>query len=127
MAFSSPVIEAWILEGRVDCGFLRLPTHPDLETIFLEQDKLLAILPENHPLAAWEQVPVQALCEYPFMRLEKGANAEVSQIFERCGLAPNVHFTTWDDYAIMSMGFSIPTAQEALHPVFILCIRQVDI
>jgi len=40
-------IEYWILEGRIDCGFLRLPLHPELETIFLEQDKLLVILAEN--------------------------------------------------------------------------------
>lgn len=96
-------IEEWIASGRVDCGFLRLPTHPNFETIFLEQDKLLAILPENHPLATCEKFPVSALCNDPFMLLEKGAKAEVSEIFERCGLTPNVHFTTWDDYAIMSM------------------------
>lgn len=96
-------IEAWIHEGRVDFGFLRLPTHPDLETIFLEQDKLLAILPENHPLAGYERFPVSAICDYPFMLLEKGAKAEISEIFERFNLYPKVHFTTWDDYAIMSM------------------------
>lgn len=96
-------IEEWILEGRVDCGFLRLPTHPELETIFLEQDKLMAIIPENHYLADCEKVPVTALCDEPFMLLEKGAKAEVSEIFERCNLTPKVHFTTWDDYAIMSM------------------------
>lgn len=96
-------IEQWILEGRVDCGFLRLPTHPELETIFLEQDKLMAIIPENHPLAGCEVFPVTALCDDPFMLLEKGAKAEISEIFERCGLTPKIHFTTWDDYAIMSM------------------------
>ena len=37
------------------------------------------------------------------MLLEKGARAEVSEIFERNGLVPRIHFTTWDDYAIMSM------------------------
>lgn len=96
-------IEEWILDGRVDCGFLRLPTHPDLETIFLEQDRLLAVLPQNHPLAHLDRFPVTALCEEPFMLLEKGAKAEISEIFDRCNLTPNVHFTTWDDYAIMSM------------------------
>lgn len=96
-------IEAWIAEGRVDCGFLRLPTHPDFETIFLEQDQLLAILPENHPLATHDKVAVADLCHDPFMLLEKGAKTEVTEIFERSGLTPNVHFTTWDDYAIMSM------------------------
>ena len=96
-------IEAWILDGRVDCGFLRLPSRPEFETIFLEQDRLLAILPENHVLAHLEKIPVAALCDEPFMLLEKGAKAEVSEIFERCSLTPNVHFTTWDDYSIMSM------------------------
>ena len=96
-------IEEWILEGRVDCGFLRLPTHPELETIFLEQDQLMAVIPENHRLADCEKFPVTALCDEPFMLLEKGAKAEVSEIFERCSLKPQVHFTTWDDYAVMSM------------------------
>lgn len=96
-------IEQWIAEGRVDCGFLRLPTHPDFETIFLEQDRLLAVLPENHPLATAETFPVSALCDEPFMLLEKGGKAEISEIFERCGLRPKVQFTSWDDYAIMSM------------------------
>ncbi len=96
-------IEKWIDEGRVDCGFLRLPAKSDFETIFLEQDKLLAIIPENHPLKDCDKFPVKALCDEPFMLLEKGAKAEISEIFERCNLVPNVHFTTWDDYAVMSM------------------------
>lgn len=96
-------IEKWIDEGRVDCGFLRLSANQDFETIFLEQDKLLAIIPENHPLKECDKFPVKALCDKPFMLLEKGAKAEISEIFERCNLTPNVHFTTWDDYAVMSM------------------------
>lgn len=37
------------------------------------------------------------------MLLEKGARAEISEIFDTYGLTPQVRFTTWDDYAIMSM------------------------
>ncbi len=96
-------IEEWIHTGRVDCGFLRLPTHPDFETIFLEQDQLMAIIPQNHPLKDCDKFPVTALCNEPFMLLEKGAKAEISEIFECNNLNPNVKFTTWDDYAVMSM------------------------
>ncbi len=96
-------IEEWIHTGRVDCGFLRLPTHPDFETIFLEKDKLMAIIPKDHPLKDFDKFPVTALCDEPFMLLEKGAKAEISEIFERNNLTPNVKFTTWDDYAVMSM------------------------
>lgn len=96
-------IEEWIAEGRVDCGFIRLPTAGDFETIFLEQDKLLAVIPEGHRLAGVKKFPVSELCNEPFMLLEKGAKAEISAIFERSGISPDVKFTTWDDYAVMSM------------------------
>ena len=96
-------IEDWIAQGRVDCGFLRLPTRQDFETIPLGRDRLLAILPQDHPLTKYDKVPIAALCQEPFMLLEKGAQAEVSEVFERNGLKPRVHFTTWDDYAIMAM------------------------
>ncbi|MBO5094330.1 MAG: LysR family transcriptional regulator [Lachnospiraceae bacterium] len=96
-------IEKWISDGRVDFGFLRLPARPDFETVFLEQDRLLAVLPQEHSLTRFEKVPVAALCGEPFILLEKGAKTEVSEIFERCGAVPDIRFTTWDDYAIMSM------------------------
>ena len=96
-------IEEWITEGRVDCGFLRLPAKNDFDTVFLEQDEFMAVLPLNHPLAGLDRVPASALCSAPFILLEKGEKAEVSAIFERSGLKPNVRFTTWDDYAVMSM------------------------
>ena len=96
-------IEEWIHTGRVDLGFLRLPTLPDLETVFLEKDELLAVIPENHRYSDSETFPMEALCEEPFMLLEKGAKAEISAIFEKHGITPDVRFTTWDDYAVMSM------------------------
>ena len=96
-------IEEWIAAGRVDCGFLRLPANPDFESVFLEQDRLLAVLPENHPFANLERFPIAEFCNEPFMLLEKGTRADIWGVFERAGLSPKVHFTTWDDYAIMSM------------------------
>ena len=96
-------IEDWILEGRVDFGFLRLPTKLELETIFLERDRLLVVIPQDHPFADVDKFPVNELLSSPFMLLEKGAKAEISEIFEKHHIVPQVHFTTWDDYAIMSM------------------------
>ena len=96
-------IENWIEDGRVDCGFLRLPTRPNFDTISLEQDSLLAVLPKQHPLAQADCVPLEAFCQEPFLLLEHGKKAEISELFERYHLTPHIHFTTWDDYAIMSM------------------------
>ena len=95
--------ENYIAEGRVDFGFLRLPVKTELETMFLAQDRFVAVLPENHYLASKEKVSAADLCGEPFLMLKKDSNDEVSGIFDKCGLSPNVKFTTWDDYAIMSM------------------------
>lgn len=111
---------------------MRLPAHPQLETIFLEQDRLLAVLPENHSLAHLERVPVVSLCDEPFMLLEKGAKTEISEIFERCSLTPNVRFTTWDDYAIMSMvesGLGISILPELIlkRVPYQIAIKELDV
>lgn len=96
-------IEQWMEDGRVDCGFLRLPVKGDFETVFLEDDPLMAVLPAQHPLAALERVPLAALCDAPFLLLEKEEPAEISALFEAAGLRPHVQLRTVDDYAVMSM------------------------
>lgn len=46
---------------------------------------------------------MQALCESPFLLLEKDENKVVSDVFRKNHLKPDIRFTTRDDYAIMSM------------------------
>jgi len=96
-------IEQWVREGRVDCGLTKLPVSSELEAIFLEQDSYMAILPEGHPLAEEKVFPAAYFEKEPFLLLEHGRKEEVSEYLEQQGLSPKVHFTTWDDYAIMSM------------------------
>ncbi|WP_198361108.1 LysR family transcriptional regulator [Tatumella citrea] len=96
-------IEQWIAEGSVDCGFTRLPARQSLKTLFLKRDDYLVVMPEDHPLAEQDRVPLQALCDYPFLLLEKGSNNEISEIFRQHHLRPQVRYTLWDDYAVMAM------------------------
>mgnify|MGYP003440148133 FL=1 len=96
-------IEQWIEEGRVDFGFLSGEISANIEKVFIEKDRLLAVIPSSHPLAQANVFPIQALGESPFMLLEKGESEVISNIFSEHGISPMVHFKTWDDYAIMSM------------------------
>ena len=96
-------IEKWIIEGRVDCGFLRLPSLPELDCIFLEEDELLAVVSEDHPMANEEFFPISALADYPFMMLNEGNNSDVEKLIRRYKLPMQIRCTTWDDYAIMAM------------------------
>ncbi len=96
-------IEHWITIGRVDFGFLSLPVNPSLESVPLDNDPLLAVLPENHPLTLLSCIPIAALAAEPFILLERSAKTEITGLFESRGLTPWSRFTTWDDYAVMSM------------------------
>lgn len=96
-------VENWIAEGRVDCGFLSLPTRTDFDTFSLKQDEYMVILPQGHPLTLKEKTDIHDLEGQPFMLLEHGGKTEVTELLERYHVHPEIRFTTWEDYAIMAM------------------------
>lgn len=96
-------VEHWIDEGRVDCGFVRLPTLPKFDTLLLKQDEYKVVMPIDHPLAEKETVAIEDLDDLPFLLLEHDEKTEVSDLLERHDGHPNVRFTIWDDFAIMAM------------------------
>lgn len=96
-------ITQWVTEGRVDIGFICRPVTGELEIYDMERDQYFAILPRNHRLAGLSKISLNQLVKEPFILSEKGNRQDVTQIFSRYGLVPDVHFTTWDDYAIIAM------------------------
>lgn len=96
-------VEHWIDEGRVDCGFLRLPTLPKFDTILLKQDEYKVVLPLGHALAKKETIAAEDLNGLPFLLLEHGGKTEVSDLLEQYHVQPDIRFITWEDFAIMAM------------------------
>lgn len=96
-------IETWVQEGKADCGFLRLPASGEVETVFLEQDRLLVVLPEGHPLSELDKISVSAISGEPFLLLKNGEEGEVQEVFERSMSVPKVRFASDDAYAVLAM------------------------
>lgn len=96
-------VERWIADGRVDCGFLRLPTEGKFDTIPLTQDEYKVILPVGHHLAEKETIGINDLNNQPFLLLEHGGKTEVTELLNACHVTPDIRFTTWEDFAIMAM------------------------
>ena len=96
-------VECWIEDGRVDCGFLCMPTSASLDTILVKKDEYKVVLPAEHPLADKKVVSIKDLNGQPFMLLEHGEKTEISSILEENNVHPNIRFTTWEDFAIMAM------------------------
>lgn len=92
-----------IRRGEVDCGFLDLPTHPALEAVFLRRDRLLAVLPPDHPLAGAPCYPMARFAQDPYICIAEEQDTDISRIFQEEGLRPNVQYTVNDDFAVLAM------------------------
>lgn len=96
-------IEKWINDGRVDCGFLSLPSSSNFDIISLKKDEYKVVLPPKHILTKQKTIAINALNEQPFLLLEHGGKTEVSVLLQQYNVHPKIQFTTWEDFAIMSM------------------------
>ena len=96
-------IAQWVKEGSVDFGFVNPDAVSGLTTISLRQDEMLAILPNNHPLASHKKVSLEELSHEPFILLNEGERSEPLEIFKQYNLHPNIQYRVIDDYTIMSM------------------------
>ena len=95
--------EDWILQGKVDCGFLRLPSVKHLQTYALYRDELQVILPCGHPLADSDPFPAASLSTEPFIFLEEGQDYEISAALDKMGIRPNVKYTAREDRTMLAM------------------------
>ncbi|WP_222125827.1 LysR family transcriptional regulator [Paenibacillus sp. Y412MC10] len=96
-------IENWISEGTVDFGFVDLPTLKELEVIPIMEDRMLAILPSDHPYAHEEAVPLHIFEQESVILLEEGTKKEVLDMFRKQNIKANIEYRLDDDYTIISM------------------------
>ena len=96
-------VDRWLSEGSAALGFLPLPTDLHCECIPLAEDRLLAVLPPAHPLAAREVCPVTEAAREPFISLLETSDDDARRALDAVGVRPEVRFTTKDDYAIIAM------------------------
>lgn len=96
-------VEEWVAHGRADCGFMALPVGEGLEAVPLRRDRLLAVLPPDHPMAEAEVYPISAFGRDPYIRLAEGRDRELADLFRRAGVVPNTAYIANDDYAVIAM------------------------
>ncbi|MBR3545825.1 MAG: LysR family transcriptional regulator [Oscillospiraceae bacterium] len=96
-------VDRWLTDGSADVGFVTLPTSLKCECVPLKEDRLLAVLPKGHPLAAEEICRVRDVAREPFISLLETSDDDARRALEAAEVKPNVRFTTKDDYAIIAM------------------------
>ena len=96
-------VDRWLTDGSADVGFVTLPTQLRCPCQELMEDRLLAVLPMGHPLAAREVCPVAEVAKEPFISLLETSDDDSRRALEAAKVKPNIRFTTKDDYAIIAM------------------------
>lgn len=96
-------IEEWITNGVIDFGFTTLPTTETFKTIPLKKDRILCILPNNHPLSNQDKVRIEQLENESFITLKSGYNHDIKRILKETGVTLKNRFEMADDQAIIAM------------------------
>lgn len=97
------LIPEWIRTGAIDFGFINPRAVTGLKTEIIKDGEMLAVLPQNHPLAGLKQIRLSDIAEEPYILLEEGQYSEPLEAFKEAGITPDVRYTIHDDYAIMTM------------------------
>jgi DNA-binding transcriptional LysR family regulator len=96
-------MEDWIAEGKIDCGFLSLPTRDMFDVIPLQKDQMLVVLPTDHPLSSESVLTLSQIEKEPFIMPSKGSDDDINRVLEKASIKPDIKFKVGDDYAIMAM------------------------
>lgn len=67
------------------------------------RDEMTAWLPAGHLLSALSALPVTAFAEEPYIETYPDKDIDNARVFARCGVTPNLKFSTMDSLATYSM------------------------
>ncbi len=67
------------------------------------RDEMTAWLPAGHPLSTLSALPVTAFAEEPYIETYPDKDIDNARVFARCGVTPNLKFSTMDSLATYSM------------------------
>lgn len=96
-------IHDWLESGQIDLGFMAEVMAGKLPHDYLYEDRMLAVLPPQHPLAAREMLSLRDLEQEPFILLDEGRYSTILTAFHDEGLSPQIAYRVYDDYSILSM------------------------
>jgi len=98
-----------------DMGFMAYAEPMDYEWTPLAQEEIIAVVPEDHPLAGSKAYPIDDCEKDDFIMTSWGKDKEIQNIFRKYKVTPNVKYTTYDTpatLAMVRMGLGVTFANE---------------
>ena len=110
-------LEEALSASKLDCCFVTMPSRPEFSVTPLGKDRLMALLPENDPLADKSAITAADLIDQPFILPAEGSHYDIGKLFRSVHASPAVRFDMSDDYAAIEMvrqGMGITVLPELL-------------
>lgn len=97
-------INQWIANGAVDFGFTSLSAvSQSFEIIPLKKDRMLCVLPREHPLSKQNVLSFQQIEKEPFIMPKWGNDNDVKHTLKENQVTPKVKYEVAEDQAIIAM------------------------
>lgn len=96
-------MNAWISNGTIDFGFVCLPTSKSFDTIPLKRDKLMVILPPNHPLRHQKTISYAQIKDECFIMPQWGSDDNIRRILNEHKLNLRVKYELMEERTILAM------------------------
>ncbi|KJR46698.1 LysR family transcriptional regulator [Desulfosporosinus sp. I2] len=93
----------WISNGTVDFGFLSLPTSRSFEVIPLKKDKLVAILPPEHPLRHQKVISFSQLENQSFIMPQWGHDDNIKRSLNESKVKLQIQYELMEEQTILEM------------------------
>ncbi|MDF2838466.1 MAG: cmpR [Evtepia sp.] len=95
-------MEQWISEGRIDCGFLRLPTNEAFDTTLIVREKFLAIFPVDREIEG-DRFRFDDVKAEPYILRPDTLDGDLGKVLKKAAYRPKITYSAKDDYAVMAL------------------------
>lgn len=96
-------MDDWISNGTVDFGFLSLPTTRSFEAIPLKKDKLVVVLPPDHPLRHQKVISFDELENQPFIMPQWGNDDIIKRSVNENKVKLQIQYELMEEQTILEM------------------------
>ena len=98
-------LEKWLSAGFVDLCFIGRQPYHTFKWFDLAEDPYCAVLPEGHPLAAYQRVPISEFENQPFLmcKTKDGLDADISNYFKSNNAQIHLKMSSNSDLTIVYM------------------------
>lgn len=93
----------WINEGTADIGFLTYTEAMNCEWIPLAEDRMVAVLANDHPLADCDAYPLDHCEQEDFIMPALGHDVDVEELLTKHHIKPDIKFSTMENPVMMGM------------------------